>query len=770
MATQSPEAGGLGAQLRRLDDRFWIVNTMEMLERLAYYGVRGVIPIYMVLAPEAGGPGLDHVQKGAIFAAWAAVQSLLPMFTGGLADRYGHKNTIVVAILFKVLGYLGMALSVSHGPFFAACMLLATGTALFKPGVQGTLAATLKGPEAPVGWGIFYQVVNIGGFLGPMLAGALRLLEWDWVFLSCAGIVLLNLLWLPFYRDSTQDLAAARAAGAPDGRGAAWAQIATSTRPGAARGWASLLLGAGLVWSGALVFGLFARPEAFLGALHPGVALGGLAALLGSALAAGALGAGIGPTAGRAFAPAMAAAAAAAALVADHSGALPIGIDALEASGRPGLSFFLRFASGSFLSWGLPALAAPLLRFAAAPERYARPDQSALGIITLSVLGLFTPRVLWFCLIFAGFWLTFNQVFDLLPNSIDDWVNSGDVLADLGAALSLPGASAATLAAGALAAGGVVAALLALVMHPERAGARLSPARTALVALIWAGGLSPLLWGASGAGRAALSLGCVVAAGLSRRRPGTSASLLGGAVASLAVGLGLWTPAQTMAAELQALAAAGGQVNPEWMINLNAGLIVTTMVFVAKATDRLPALWSIILGMVLATLGGAVAGTATTGWACLGGLAVFSLGEMLSSPKKLEYLASLAPSGQEGLYMGYANIPVAIGWIAGSVIAGDRYERDGDKINLARRYLVEQLGQPEAERLPRADVLGRLAEALHTDGDGVRLALLEAYAPGDVWLQLAAWGAASVVGMIAYDQVVRRLDRARAASAQQPAP
>ena len=45
-------------------------------------------------------------------------------------------------------------------------MLLAIGTAIFKPGVQGTLALDLKNKNASLGWGIFYQIVNVGGFLG----------------------------------------------------------------------------------------------------------------------------------------------------------------------------------------------------------------------------------------------------------------------------------------------------------------------------------------------------------------------------------------------------------------------------------------------------------------------------------------------------------------------------------------------------------------------------------------------------------------------------
>ena len=160
-------------QIQDLDNRFWIVNTMEMFERLAYYGVRAVVAIYMVLALEEGGPEFNHTQKGVIFAMWAFVQSLLPVFTGGFADRYGHKKTISVAIAIKIAGYLVMGWRQDLLGFAFGCFLLAAGTAIFKPGVQGTLAATMKKSSASVGWGLFYQIVNVGGFLGPVVAESL---------------------------------------------------------------------------------------------------------------------------------------------------------------------------------------------------------------------------------------------------------------------------------------------------------------------------------------------------------------------------------------------------------------------------------------------------------------------------------------------------------------------------------------------------------------------------------------------------------------------
>ena len=48
--------------------------------------------------------------------------------------------------------------------------------------------------SASLGWGIFYQMVNIGGFIGPLLAGYLRILDWEYVFLACAAGIALNFI------------------------------------------------------------------------------------------------------------------------------------------------------------------------------------------------------------------------------------------------------------------------------------------------------------------------------------------------------------------------------------------------------------------------------------------------------------------------------------------------------------------------------------------------------------------------------------------------
>src|SRR5262249_35953617 len=147
-----------------------------------------VIPIYIAQADEIGGLHFTQTQKGSIFLWWAVFQTLTPMFSGGFADRYGYKKTIAASIAIKIAGYLLMATQREYLPFLFGCCVLAFGTAIFKPGVQGTMCQSLSTRNSGVGWGLFYMLVNVGGFLGPPLAHYLYGWGWPAVFYGCAVI------------------------------------------------------------------------------------------------------------------------------------------------------------------------------------------------------------------------------------------------------------------------------------------------------------------------------------------------------------------------------------------------------------------------------------------------------------------------------------------------------------------------------------------------------------------------------------------------------
>jgi len=51
-------------------------------------------------------------------------------------------------------------------------------------------------------------------------------------------------------------------------------------------------------------------------------------------------------------------------------------------------------------------------------------------------------------------------------------------------------------------------------------------------------------------------------------------------------------------------------------------------------------------------------------------LIVIALGEIIQSPRYYEYISRLAPSGQQGTYMGFAFLPLGIGSLIGGKFGG----------------------------------------------------------------------------------------------------
>lgn len=202
---------GLVAAILSLGYVFWVVGAMEMVERLAYYGVRAVAGLYATSPASEGGLGVTAAQFGIILTIWSGFQGFIPIFVGGLADRYGYKLMIGISTVVKMSAYLIMAFFPTFYGFMAGAVMLATGTAIFKPGIQGTLAKTTKPENSSMAWGIYYQTVNIGGFIGPLMAGFLRKMDWSNVFFACAAIIACNFLLLLTYKEPGMEERLARA-------------------------------------------------------------------------------------------------------------------------------------------------------------------------------------------------------------------------------------------------------------------------------------------------------------------------------------------------------------------------------------------------------------------------------------------------------------------------------------------------------------------------------------------------------------------------------
>lgn len=567
-STATDSKAPLLEQIGRFSTIFWIANWMELVERFAYYGVRVVLPVFMVAAFEQGGPEFTHIQKGTIYAIWALVQSFVPIFTGGFADRYGYKLNIAISTVLKIIGYMlmgycimiaedlaGMTLSEArplgadqtYEIFFAGAMFLALGTAIFKPGLQGLIANQMPKENAALGWGMFYQMVNIGGFIGPMVAGVLRVLDWSHVFLACAIGISLNFIPLFFFKE----------------------------------------------------------PK------HHG----------------------------------------------DDN------------------------------------------------------DERGIGTVLLqAVRGLLEPRLFFFTIAFAGFWLMFYQLFDILPNFIDDWIDSR---------------SAANLLKGSIEGiplfhilGTVILMVGGIIFMTKRAnrnpmGARGSIAWLAAAALAFA---THYLWPEM----------------FEKAGPALTVPTVG-----------------------------GGNLTQEWMLNFNALLISIFAFAMGFITGKVRALNAIIVGIAISAVAIYALGMSMSGWWILAMIGLFSMGEMTASPTKMRYVASIAPAGKEGLYMGYVNFTVGIGWSIGSVIAGEMYQTGGDKIVLARRYLVDHVGiaAEKVADISRNDVLPFFEQTVGVDAWGVRDLLWEKYTPYEMWSVFTWIGVVSMFGIMLYNKVTTAADR-----------
>ena len=201
---------GTVAALASLGYVFWVCGGMEMVERLAYYGVRQVSGLYATDAVSRGGLGLLESDLGIIFAVWAITQTFVPVFTGAISDRVGYKQTIFASTVIKIIGYLIMANFASFWGFLCGAVVLAIGTGVFKPGIQATIVKATNRRNSSMAWGAFYQTVNIGAFLGPVVAAQMRQLAWENVFYACAAIIACNFLLLLIYKEPGKEERLAR--------------------------------------------------------------------------------------------------------------------------------------------------------------------------------------------------------------------------------------------------------------------------------------------------------------------------------------------------------------------------------------------------------------------------------------------------------------------------------------------------------------------------------------------------------------------------------
>ena len=173
---------------------FWTANTMELFERWAWYGMFIVLPLYLTGSKDTGALGFSQVQKGILMGTVVMILYFLPTITGAIADKFGYKKILILSYIILISGYYLMGQFKSYGGMWFVFLYLALGAGLFKPVISATIAKTTDDSNSSIGFGIFYMIVNIGAFIGPMVASELREISWNYVFIMASVVITINLL------------------------------------------------------------------------------------------------------------------------------------------------------------------------------------------------------------------------------------------------------------------------------------------------------------------------------------------------------------------------------------------------------------------------------------------------------------------------------------------------------------------------------------------------------------------------------------------------
>jgi len=173
----------------------------EMWERFSYYGMRGLLMLYMTNY-------FKWTQENASFYYkwYTSLVYLTPLLGGFLADKFlGNRWAIIIGATLMAIGHFCMAFE-QYPVFLAALIFLILGNGLFKPNMStqvGRLYAAAD-PRRDSAYTIFYMGINLGAFLAPLLCGWLvENTRWSYhagFAAAGVGMVLGLLVYLIFQR------------------------------------------------------------------------------------------------------------------------------------------------------------------------------------------------------------------------------------------------------------------------------------------------------------------------------------------------------------------------------------------------------------------------------------------------------------------------------------------------------------------------------------------------------------------------------------------
>ncbi len=157
----------------------YLLYMTEMWERFSYYGMRAIFSLYMINALF-----FDKATASKVFGSFTGLVYLTPLLGGYIADRYwGNRKSIIVGGALMAIGQFFLFASgsvyesteTSTMIMFTGLGFLILGNGFFKPNISTMVGSLYHEGDRRVdsAFTIFYQGINLGALLAPLIAGGL---------------------------------------------------------------------------------------------------------------------------------------------------------------------------------------------------------------------------------------------------------------------------------------------------------------------------------------------------------------------------------------------------------------------------------------------------------------------------------------------------------------------------------------------------------------------------------------------------------------------
>ncbi len=141
-----------------------------------------------------------------------------------------------------------------------------------------------------------------------------------------------------------------------------------------------------------------------------------------------------------------------------------------------------------------------------------------------------------------------------------------------------------------------------------------------------------------------------------------------------------------------------GYVNPnanaDLVLSVDALTVICFQILISYLTRKIRTFPAMTMGIVVSSLGWLILVIHPSTLGLVAALVVLATGEMIQSARYYEYISRLAPRGQQGLYMGYGFLPVAIGYFIAGPLGGYLLHEFGDVLHRPQQmwWVISAIG------------------------------------------------------------------------------